>query len=91
MGHSQPRNFQRISDISRASYLDVGVISHRQFAVHLESRDPEVHRKKPLIFPFSCLRTGREQHVPDSSNHSPCLINLFNSRHMTQRHKKKRR
>ena len=26
--------------------------------------------------PF-CVRIGREQHVPDSSNHSPCLIKLF--------------
>ena len=32
----------------------------------------------------SSLRIGREQHVPDSSNHSPCLIKLFNSRQTTQ-------
>ena len=50
------------------------------------SRDPKVQS-----FAFSSLRIGREQHVPDSSNHSPCPIKLFNSRHMTQRHKKKRR
>ena len=28
-------------------------------------------------FPFSSLRIGREQHVPDSSNHSLYLIKLF--------------
>ena len=27
--------------------------------------------------PFSSLRIGREQHVPDSSNHSLCLMKLF--------------
>ena len=30
-------------------------------------------------FPFSNLRTGREQHVPDSSNHWLYLIKSFNS------------
>ena len=39
-------------------------------------------------FAFSSLRISREHHVPDSSNHSPSLIKLFNSRHMTKRHKK---
>ena len=28
-------------------------------------------------FPFSSLRIDREQHVPDSSNHSLSLIRLF--------------
>ena len=30
-------------------------------------------------FPFSSLRIGREQHVPDSSNHSPYLMKLSSS------------
>ena len=30
-------------------------------------------------FPFSSLRIDREQHVPDSSNHSLYLMKLFNS------------
>ena len=43
-----------------------------------------VHLKKPLdLSLFSSLRKGREN-VPDSSNHSPCLIKLFNPRHTTQ-------
>ena len=33
--------------------------------------------RNPWILPISSLRIGREQHVPDSSNHSPCLIKLF--------------
>ena len=28
-------------------------------------------------YPFQVLRIGREQHVPDSSNQSLCLIKLF--------------
>ena len=35
-------------------------------------------------FLFSSLRIGREQHVLDSSHHSPCLRKLFNSRHTAQ-------
>ena len=31
------------------------------------------------ILPITSLRTGREQHVPDSSNHSQNLMKLFNS------------
>ena len=37
-------------------------------------------QKKPVeILPIQGLRTSREQHVPDSSNHSLYLIKLFNS------------
>ena len=36
--------------------------------------------KEPLgPFPFSSLRIGREQHVPDSSNHSLYLMKLLSS------------
>ena len=43
-------------------------------------------KKSLRVFTFSSLRRSREQHVPDSSNHSLLLNALFNSRHMTQRH-----
>ena len=36
-------------------------------------------KKKPLDLTLQGLRTGREQHVPDSSNHSQNQIKLFNS------------
>ena len=52
--------------------------------IHVElSLAREVNQSYHRIFR---LRIGREQHVLDSSNHSPCLIKLLNSRHMTQRH-----
>ena len=35
--------------------------------------------------PCSSLRTGREQHVPDSSNHSLCLINLLSNSYCGER------
>ena len=37
----------------------------------------EVHQSNHWIFQFSSLRTDREQHVPDSSNHSLYLMKLF--------------
>ena len=37
-------------------------------------------------FPFSSLRIGREQHVPDSPNHSLCLIKLFNFSNLDGNH-----
>ena len=40
---------------------------------------PEVHQSDHWILPFESLRTGGEQRVPDLSNHSLCLIKLFNS------------
>ena len=39
----------------------------------------EVNQSYHRIFPIASLRTGREQHFPDSSNHSPYLMKLFNS------------
>ena len=40
----------------------------------------EVHQKNERIVPiFLSLREGRQQHVPDSSNHSLYLMKLFNS------------
>ena len=48
---------------------------------HVEaSLSPERFTKRNLwILPISSLRISREQHVPDSSNHSLFLIKLFNS------------
>ena len=40
---------------------------------------PEVHQRNFWIFCILSLRKDREQHVPDSSNHSLYLINLFYS------------
>ena len=41
---------------------------------------PRGSPKETLVsFTFSSLRTGREQHVPDSSNHSLHLLKLMNS------------
>ena len=37
----------------------------------------EVLQRNPWISPIFSLRTSREQHVADSSNHSLCLIKLF--------------
>ena len=37
----------------------------------------EVHQRNERILPIFSLRIGREQHVPDSSNHLLCLIKLF--------------
>ena len=42
-------------------------------------------RNNWILHVFS-LRIDREQHVPDSSNHSLYLMELLHSRHMTQRH-----
>ena len=55
---------------------------HRQFCLpkiaHLGlSLDPEVHQRNPWISHNFSLRKDREQHVPDSSNHSLYLIKLF--------------
>ena len=55
---------------------------HRQFCLPKFarigiSRDPEVHQKYHWISQISRLRTGREQHVRDSSNHSLYLMKLF--------------
>ena len=38
--------------------------------------------RNPWIIPISSLRTGPEKHVPESSNHSPCLTKLFSSSHL---------
>ena len=38
---------------------------------------PEVHQRNPWILHIFSLRMDREQHVPDSSNHSLHLIKLF--------------
>ena len=38
---------------------------------------PEVHQRKSWILHIFSLRKDREQHVPDSSNHSLCLVELF--------------
>ena len=58
--------------------------NHRQFCIpkfaHIGlSRAPEVHQRNCWMLHIFSLRTGREQHVPDSSSHSLCLIKLFNS------------
>ena len=55
---------------------------HRQFCLPKFaqiglSRDPEVHQKYHWISQISSLRTSREQHVRDSSNHSLYLMKLF--------------
>ena len=48
--------------------------------VHVElSLAPEVHQSNDWILPIQSLRTGREQHVPNSSNHPLYLLKLFNS------------
>ena len=45
---------------------------------HVElSLAPEVHQSNHWILPILSLRTGREQHVPDSSKHSLYLIKLL--------------
>ena len=47
--------------------------------------------RNPWFLPIRSLRTGREQHVPESSNHPLYLIRLFSFRNLeetpTQRHK----
>ena len=42
----------------------------------------EVHQRNPWILHFFSLRMDREQHVPDSSNHSLYLIKLFSLRNL---------
>ena len=44
------------------------------FGYHLA---PEVHQRKSWILHIFSLRIDREQHVPDSSNHSLSMIKLF--------------
>ena len=61
---------------------------HRQFClpkfVHVGlSRAPEVQQRTPCMLPIFSLRTGREQHVAESSIYSPHLNTLFNSRRVT--------
>ena len=47
---------------------------------HVElSLAPEVHQSNHWILPIKSLRLGREQHVPDSSNHPLYMMKLFNS------------
>ena len=58
--------------------------NHRQFCLpkfaHIGlSRASKVHLRNSWILHILSLRIGREQHVPDSCNHSLCLIKLFNS------------
>ena len=38
---------------------------------------PEVHQRNPWISHIFSLRIDRQQHVPDSSNHSLYLVKLF--------------
>ena len=40
---------------------------------------PEVHQRHPWILPFFSLRTDRQQHFLDSSNHSLHLTKLLSS------------
>ena len=40
---------------------------------------PEVHQRNERILPIYSVRMGREQHVPNSSNHSLFLMNLLHS------------
>ena len=63
---------------------NVRFIPHRQFCLpkmaHVElTLVPEIHQSNHRILPIWSLRIGREQQVPDSSNHSLHLIKLFNS------------
>ena len=51
-----------------------------QKMAHVElSLAPEVHECNHWILPIYSLIISREQHVPDSSNHSLDLLKLFNS------------
>ena len=61
-----------------------GAGGHRQFCLprkaHVEfSLGPRQRFNKETLqsYTFSSLRIDREQHVPDSSNHWPCLTKLF--------------
>ena len=65
----------RRTGVSSSVLLTKIRMAHAEFSLGTR----EVHQRTPWIFPFSGLRTGREQHVPDSSNHSLYLIKLFNS------------
>ena len=50
---------------------------HEKAHVEFSLGPREVHQSNHWIFQISSLRIGREQHVPESSNHSLYLMNLF--------------
>ena len=58
--------------------LHTGVIASSAYQ-EKPTRASEVHQRNPWMFPILSLRIDREQHVPDSSNHSLYLIKLLNS------------
>ena len=64
--------------------MDTRGWGHRQLCIpkmgHVElSRVPQVHQRNERISHIFRLRVGREQHVPDSSDHSLYLMKLLSS------------
>ena len=66
--------------------MEQGVIVTSAYHILPTSHHVPQRFNKETLAPIFRLRIHREQHVPDSSNHSLYPIKLFNSRHMTQRH-----
>ena len=70
---------------------------HRQFCLPRKAHEEfslgphKFTERNPWFLPIRSLRAGREQHVPESSNHPLYLIRLFSFRNLeetpTQRHK----
>ena len=57
--------------------VTVSSANHETAHVELSRASERFTERNPWFLPISGLRTGREQHVPESSNHSLCLIKLF--------------
>ena len=72
-----------VLNIHTEAFLKPHTEGRRQFCLprkaHVEfSLGPrEVHQRNPWILHFFSLRIDREQHVPDSTNHSLYLMKLF--------------
>ena len=80
-GHSPGKdiaffNRENKQKLTFLEHLDRRFISYRQFSAHREWPSWGYHvlqrftERNAWILPISSLRTVREQHVPDSSNHS---------------------
>ena len=59
--------------------VTVSSANHETAHVELSRASERFTERNPWFLPIQGLRTGREQHVPDSSNHSLYLMKLLSS------------
>ena len=78
--HTLHTNTHNAQTHKRTTQNTQGVIAssaYQNLPTYSNHLTPEVQQRNPWILQIFSLRTDREQHVPDSSNHSLYLIKLF--------------